>query len=235
MNFPDQPTRPTHIPDFAEVCLQALAIQGLGDKISLGGAFGLLHYLDYRSTNDVDAWWQLATTTQEKQQVITALEAVLREYGNVSRRTFGDVVSVELATTQRRKAFSFQIAERSVQLEPSIAAQWTPVLLDSFADLVASKMVALVQRGAPRDFRDIHAICLAGLVTQTQCWQLWQQRQQLTNDDHDWERAKLAISGHLERIEQYRPLATIHDTTQRSQAEAVRQWYRKEFLHENVD
>jgi hypothetical protein len=51
-----QPHRPTHLPDYAEVCLQALAHQGLGSKISLGGAFGLLHYLDYRPTHDVDAW-----------------------------------------------------------------------------------------------------------------------------------------------------------------------------------
>jgi hypothetical protein len=36
------------MPDYAEACLQALASQELGDKISLGGAFGLLHYLDYR-------------------------------------------------------------------------------------------------------------------------------------------------------------------------------------------
>jgi hypothetical protein len=50
------PTRPTHLPDYAELCLRALAEQQLGDKISLGGAFALLHYLDYRSTYDVDGW-----------------------------------------------------------------------------------------------------------------------------------------------------------------------------------
>lgn len=52
-----QPSRPTHIPVYADVCLQALAEYNLGAKISLGGAFALLHYLDYRSTLDVDAWW----------------------------------------------------------------------------------------------------------------------------------------------------------------------------------
>jgi hypothetical protein len=45
-----QPRRPTHLPEYAEVCLQALADQELGSRISLGGAFGLLHYLDYRPT-----------------------------------------------------------------------------------------------------------------------------------------------------------------------------------------
>ncbi len=48
-----QPTRPTHIPAYADICLQALVEHKLGDKLSLGGAFALLHYLDYRSTYDM--------------------------------------------------------------------------------------------------------------------------------------------------------------------------------------
>ena len=106
--------------------------------------------------------------------------------------------------------------------------------LDSFSDLLASKMTALVQRGAPRDFRDIYAICQAGLATPLQCWQLWQQRQQLAGDDADFERAKVAINSHLERIEQYRPLSTIADPEQYQQAALVRTWYRTEFLDERL-
>jgi hypothetical protein len=48
MNDHYEPTRPTNIPRHAEVCLQALVADGLNQKISLGGTFGLLHYLDYR-------------------------------------------------------------------------------------------------------------------------------------------------------------------------------------------
>ena len=44
-----RPRRPTHLPDYAEACLQALADHGMGEKISLGGALGLLHYLDVSS------------------------------------------------------------------------------------------------------------------------------------------------------------------------------------------
>ena len=231
---PQQPTRPTHIPTYADVCLQALVEHNLGDKLSLGGAFALLHYLDYRSTYDVDAWWHLSTTTHEKRQVIEVIEQALGQYGEVRRRSFGDVVSIELATEQKKKAFSFQIAERSAQLQPSVWAQWINISLDSFSDLVASKMTALVQRGAPRDFRDIYAICEAGLATSLQCWQLWQQRQQLAGDDADFDRAKVAINSHLERIEQYRPLSTIGDQMQYQQAALVRTWYQTEFLHEHL-
>ncbi len=115
--------------------MRALVDQQLGDKISLGGAFALLHHLDYRSTYDVDAWWQLETTTRERQQVIDVLVNVLANHGQVRLRTFGDVTSIELATAQKKKAFSFQIALRSAQLTPSLSAQWTDVQMDSLTDL----------------------------------------------------------------------------------------------------
>lgn len=225
------PSRPSHIPDYADDCLHALAKHNLGGKISLGGAFALLHYLDYRSTFDVDAWWHPSTTSKEREQVIQTLVAVLEVYGRVRRRSFGDVTSIELDTEHRKKSFSFQIAERSAQLQPSVSAQWTNVLLDSFSDLIASKMTALIQRGAPRDFRDIYAICQSGMATLSQCWQLWQQRQELAGDEADVDLAKVALDGHLERIEQYRPLATIADPEQREQANRLRAWYREEFLN----
>jgi hypothetical protein len=53
---------PSNAPTYANVCLDALVRKGLGKKISLGGGFGLLYYLDYRPTNDVDAWWAESAT-----------------------------------------------------------------------------------------------------------------------------------------------------------------------------
>jgi len=226
--------RPTHIPDYAEVCLQALVAQGLGKTISLGGAFGLLHYLDYRSTHDVDAWWSPSATAKDRHHVVHTIETALQPFGQVRRRTWGDVVSVELAC-EGQTVFSFQIAHRSVKMQPSVQAGWTDVLLDSFVDLLASKMVALVERGAPRDFRDIYTLCQADLTTPSQCWQLWRQRQQLAGSDTDANRAHLAIETHLMRIAQHRPLEQIADPAQRSAAEQLRTWFRTEFLHALVD
>lgn len=225
-----QPRRPTHLSDYAQACLQALAQCGLGDKISVGGALGLLHYLDYRPTYDVDAWWDISATAEEQRQVVQAIEATLRPFGPVKTRSWGDVISIELAPGGQT-IFSFQIARRSVQLKPSVPAPWTDVQLDSFPDLVASKMVALVERGAPRDFRDIYALNQAGLVTPQQCWELWQRRQQLAGSDTDHNRARLAVETHLARIAQHRPLSQIADPQQRAEAEAVRRWFREEFLH----
>jgi len=232
------PKRPAHLSAYAVACLQALAANGLGETISLGGALGLLHYLDYRPTHDVDAWWEAAATAEEQQRVVQVVEATLRAFGPVKTRAWGDVVSVELMAGGR-VVFSFQtcaersrsIARRSAQLESSAPAPWVHVLLDSFPDLAASKMVALVERGAPRDLRDVHALCQAGLTTPHECWGVWRRRQQLTGSDTDANRARLAVETHLARIAQHRPLDRIADPDQRAQARQVRAWFTQEFLN----
>jgi hypothetical protein len=104
-------------------------------------------------------------------------------------------------------------------------------LVDSLQDIVASKMVALVERGAPRDFRDIYAVCQAGLVTPWECWQLWEQRQRLSGSDTDDARARLAVETHLRRIALHRPLKGIADVAQREAAQRVRQWFTEVLLN----
>lgn len=225
-----RPSRPSHLSETMEACLQALVEQGLGEKISLGGGLGLLHYFDYRSTHDIDAWWVDSATAMERKQIVRVIETTLESFGQVKTRAWGDVVSIELQAAGRT-VFSFQIARRSAQLEPAELAPWTDVLLDSFSDLVAAKMVALVERGAPRDLRDIYALCQAGLTTPESCWQLWQRRQQLAGSDVNYVRAELAVETHLARVEQHRPLAQIAGREQRDQAEKVRAWFRREFLN----
>ncbi|HEX9941849.1 MAG TPA: nucleotidyl transferase AbiEii/AbiGii toxin family protein [Thermoanaerobaculia bacterium] len=229
-----KPTRPSHLSKYAERTLAAVAAQGLGHTISVGGALGLLHYLDYRSTHDVDAWWTPSATLDGREHVLRAIEVALEPYGEVRTRQWGDVVSLELMVGGK-KVFSFQIAARSVQLEPFNTLPWTDVPLDSFPDLVASKMVALVERGAPRDFRDLYALCHAGLTTPPECWQLWKQRQQGAGSDDDPHRARLAVETHLARISRHRPLEEIADPHQKAEAERVRFWFKAEFLHALLD
>ena len=226
----DRPSRPTHLSIYAEASLQALARQGLGDKLSLGGGLGLLHYLDYRPTHDVDAWWDAGATLDDRQAVIRAIGDALRAWGEIEVRAWGDVTSIELSQAGK-KVFSFQIADRSAQLEPPRRAPWIDVQLDRLPDLVASKMVALVERGAPRDFRDIHALCTADLIAPRTCWRLWAQRQQLSGSDTDWTRARLAVQTHLKRIALHRPLEQIAGPQQRSEAARLRAWFTEVFIH----
>ena len=229
-----QPHRPQQMSGYAEACLLALSAQGLGRKISLGGALGLAHYSEYRLTHDVEAWWMPETTAGERQRVVQAIQDALQPFGPVRVRTWGDVVSVELHQ-EERLVFSFQVAHRSAQLAPPQPIPWTDAWLDSFPDLVAARMVALVERGAPRDFRDIYTLCQAGMTTPEQCWALWRQRQQLSGSDADAARARLAVQTHLARITLHRPLDQIADPNERAVAERVRTWFEKELLNVLLD
>ena len=170
---------------------------GLASRISLGGALGLFHYLDYRPTHDVDAWWSDSVTEKERQAVVQTLETALAPFGGVHVRS------------------------------------WIDVPLDTLTDLVASKMVALVERGAPRDFLDIYTLCQSGLLNVSDCWELWSKRQRLAGSDVDRSRARLAIETHLERIALHRPLERIEDLQQREQAQRLRDWYLSSFLQVN--
>lgn len=227
-----QPRQPAQLPPYARACLDALVEAKLAKHISLGGAFGLFHYLDYRSTHDVDAWWSHRATELEKRSVVGMLEKVLTEFGEVNVRSWGDVASIELLK-EGKTVFSFQIAARSARIQESIPAGWIDVPLDSLPDLVASKMVALVERGAPRDLLDIYSICEARLLDARECWGLWKKRQELARNDSDTARATLAIETHLERIAVHRPLDKIVDANEREQARKVREWFSNVFLKEN--
>jgi predicted nucleotidyltransferase component of viral defense system len=167
--------------------------------------------------------------------VIAAVQQALAREGRVGVRAWGDVTSVELAR-EGRVVFSFQVAARSGRLRPPFRGLWPGgVAVDSLEDLVASKMVALVNRGAPRDFRDIHAVVTAGLMDAMQCWSLWEERQRLSGEDADPGRARLAVRSHLARIEVARPLPSIADEAERARAADVRRWITTELLHEPAD
>jgi len=85
--------RPAHISIFAEACLQALALRGLGDRLSIRGAFGLLHYHEYRPTHGVHPWWAPSTTALEHEQILTAIEDALRPFGDVLTDAARPVIS----------------------------------------------------------------------------------------------------------------------------------------------
>ncbi len=225
------PKRPRQISEYAQACLDALANSGHGRKISLGGAFGMAHYYEYRTTHDVDAWWIEPVSAGDRQTIIHSIEEALRAFGQVRTRAWGDVVSVEL-TPDKKAVFSFQIARRSAGLRAPVAGVWPGgIQLDSFDDLVASKMTALVERGAPRDFRDIYTLCQSGQCSINQCWELWTKRQELAGENSDRQRASTAIQTHVARIEQARPLDKITDEGQKTAAANLRDWFLKEFLH----
>lgn len=228
------PGRPSKLPPYAEECLKALDSARLGQVISIGGAFGLLHYIDHRRNRGVDAWWSEGATTAQRRQAVELISKVLADHGDLSIHEWGDVCSIELRR-KGRTVFNFQIADRSVQLEKSVSAQWTDVQLDSLNDLIASKMVALVERGAPRDFLDIFAVCETQAATPQDCWLLWRERQARSGGSTSRSRATLAITTSLSRIEMRRPLPSIANQQQRSEAERTKNWFREKYINAGLD
>lgn len=87
-----EPLRPTHLAPLAARCLEVLAERGLGDRISIGGAVDLLHYLDYRSTVDLNACWRPEATGAERSEVERVIRELLAGHGEVRTRRWGDVV-----------------------------------------------------------------------------------------------------------------------------------------------
>ncbi len=230
VNSSQQPRPPQHISPIAQACLNAIAQEGLGKYMSLRGAFGLTHYYEYRTTHDVDAWWTSDATREARGLVIANIETTLAQFGQTRTRTWGDVVSIELRQ-DKRTIFSFQIATRSALLHDEVTGVWPgDIRVDSFEDLLASKMTALVNRGAPRDLLDIYTLCNAGQTDIAACWHLWQARQQISDEDDSLKRARLAVRANLARIEAVRPLGEQPDSTTADRGAVLRVWFEKEFL-----
>jgi hypothetical protein len=210
--------------------MEGLAADGVGRHISIGGAFGLAHYHEYRSTHDVDAWWRDPVSREQELGVIGSLTRTLERFGPVRSREWGDVVSVELLRSGKT-IFNFQVVRRSAQIDSPVEGLWPGgIALDSLEELVAAKMVALVEHGAPRDLRDIHALCAAGLCSTRKCWELWETRQRTAHGDESRARARAAIATHLARLAVTRPLDKIGEPAQRDSAAALRLWFEKELL-----
>lgn len=220
-------TKPKTIDPLADRVLQRLAGSPESAEIVLGGYLALQHYVDYRATHDIDAWWRERATPQTEKAIHEIMRTLALEEGcELREKHFGETSSFEMVRAGR-KCFSFQIAVRSVQLEPPILSAWPPVLIETLADTVGSKMNALVDRGSPRDFLDIRMIVTTGLLPTQKCWELWLRK----NAGHNIDEGRQKVMLHLTSLEARRPLQAIGDVAEREQAGQLRGWFRDEFLN----
>ena len=218
------PRRPEHPDPFATAFLERLQNRPEAEQFVLGGGFALKHYLDYRSTADVDAWWRTIPDPAALDAAREAFAAVANDFGyTVQERATGSMTSIE-AVDGSRKVFSFQVALRDVAIESPVASPWGRFPIETPADNIAAKMNALVNRGAPRDFRDIREIVAARLATPERCWELWIAK----NPGRDVGDARLAVQHWLAGIEARRPLGRI-GPDDRGRAAELREWFRDVF------
>ncbi len=218
--------KPTSLDPLGDEILKRLSSFPDASEIILRGYFALQHYAPYRTTHDIDAWWKTRASPAAERAIRTVMRDIAREREyELKERSFGETLSFELHKSSRKK-FSFQIAVRTVALEDSVPSAWTPILIETLDDNIASKMNALVDRGAPRDFLDIHRVIRDGLASVPSCWDLWSKK----NTGESVESAMENVRFHLESLEARRPLGKIRDTEEAERARDTRNWFREEFL-----
>jgi hypothetical protein len=218
--------RPRQLDSLAERVLSLLSGRPEAGEIVLGGYLALQHYLDYRQSHDIDAWWKTRADPGAEGLIRAVMQEVAAEASmELLERRFGDTLSFELAQDGRRR-FSFQIATRSIAVEEPQPSPWPPLRIETLPDNVGAKMNALVNRGAPRDFLDIHAVVVAGLLTTARCWDLWQAKNPAGSVDD----ARRNVLLHLASLDARRPLESIPDPAARERARQIRTWFRDAFV-----
>jgi len=216
------PCVPKSLHPLAREALEELRSFPEAASIIVGGGVALQHYCEFRETVDLDAWWEGPVRPEAQAAIRGAMGEIARRHGyRLTLRSWRETESYELSENER-KVFSFQIAQRSVQLEPSLPSAWPPVKIESFRDNVGAKMNALVDRGAPRDLVDIYELSVRGLLTAKESWDLWR----LKNPGKSVTEARLQVLHHVEAIEARRPLDRIRDPREQESAKAVRAWIR---------
>lgn len=187
---------PKHLNPHARELLEALAGHPGAAEIVLGGGVALSHYLEYRPTVDLDAWWRDAASAETRRLAEDAMKALATRHGLEFRlRKWGETESYELLN-QGRKIFSFQISTRTRYIDEPLPASWAPVQIESLRDNAASKMTALVERGAPRDLLDVYELCNRGMLTVGECWNLWAEK----NPGADPHEGRDKVLFHVKRV-----------------------------------
>lgn len=219
-------TKPSSLHPLAEAILARLSLAPEASEVVLGGYFALQHYTGYRETRDIDAWWKTRASKAAEEAIRRAMSEVASAQALALReRSFGDTISFELHRGGV-KEYSFQIAVKSTALEEPVASPWPPILMETLRENIGSKMNALVNRGAPRDFLDVKHVIDEELLSMSDAWKLWAAK----NPHQTMGSGKQKVLFLLEVLEAKRPLDQIADPVERTRAQSVREWYRQEFL-----
>lgn len=220
-----KPVTPKNLNPLARELLESFAGHAEAAEIVLGGGVALSHYLEYRDTVDVDAWWRTEPSEDVLRFVESCMKALAAKHGlDYRRRTWGETESLELLRGSQ-KQFSFQISRRTLNLDTALPAAWQPLWIETLRDNAGSKMTALVQRGAPRDFLDIYELVNHSVLSIPECWNLWL----LKNPGIPVAEAKRKVAARMEMIALSRPLENIQPQAARDRAALVRAWYRDTF------
>lgn len=222
------PKPPIRLHAVAREILDELRGQPAAAMLILGGGVALQHYCEYRETRDIDAWWSDQPSAETQTLIERIMQSVGRRHQLTLRvRNWGETQSFELQKAAQT-VFSFQVAVRSIALEPALPSSWFPVQIETLFDNLGAKMNAVVNRGAPRDFLDVYSVVDRGLITVEDLWVLWSRK----NQNGDVQAAKANVAKKLVELEARRPLSSLSDSKDRDSAERVRTWIRTQLCKE---
>lgn len=221
------PKKPGNINALTARIIERIKNLPWAEKFVLGGGLALAHYLEFRPTNDADCWWEENTPETEKEAILEELSEIIKEEAGhmvndaeISKRNWGETASIEVKAGNK-KIFSWQISSRTKKLDAYIPSPYGILKIETLKDNLASKMCALVARGAPRDFLDIHTAIKHNLTSWENCWTLWKAK----NPGKEQRLAEQNIAMSLTGIEIRRPLPSVPEE-QRARAAELRSFFR---------
>lgn len=226
----NRPTPPSRLHALAREVLDALRDQPAAASLILGGGVALQHYCEYRETKDLDAWWNPLPSRAAEALLQQAMTDVAQRHGySLAVRKWGETQSYELQE-EGRTVFSFQVAVRTIALDPPLPSAWPPLQIETLLDNLGAKMNALVGRGAPRDVLDVFTVVERGLATPAELWGAWSRK----NPGGEVAAAKAGVLQRLVELEARRPLETIGNTADQEHARRVRRWVREALCQEEL-
>ena len=202
--------------------LELLGQDDASAGLEIGGGIALWHYSPHRTTNDIDAWW-LDESENARDAIDRTMATVAVNYGlELSHRRQPGYESWDLKK-QGKAVFAFQVARKSGRVEAPAKTTWGHLKMESFPENLASKMNALVQRGAPRDILDVATVLKIGLASIRECWCLWKKKR----PDVPTLEAQANILKYLNALDARRPLDSIADAHERAKAQESRSSIRR--------
>ncbi len=115
-----EPTRPPGLDPLAVEILERLRAYPEANDFVLGGHLALKHYLDYRTTHDINAWWAQESTTDSQHLALERLRDIVKSVAADRGMTFSERAarSMTLLEMQRnaKTIFSVQIADCDIEL-----------------------------------------------------------------------------------------------------------------------
>lgn len=140
------PKPPGNLHPLSRELLESLAGHAEAAEIVIGGGVALSHYLEYRPTVDLDAWWH----GEPRADVVAFLEAAMQTLASrhgfdYRRRSWGETESLELLRGSQQQS-SFQISRRTLALDEAKRK-----IIARLAMIEASRPLETIQPGEARD------------------------------------------------------------------------------------